>query len=89
MVMNLSNERKGLVLVTGSAGSGKSTTLACIIDKINHSRKSHVITLEDPLEFLHQHDQSGNACKEIKLSLFLKNKGKPKWFSLKILLTNF
>lgn len=56
MVMNLSNERKGLVLVTGSAGSGKSTTLACIIDKINHSRSSHVITLEDPLEFLHRHD---------------------------------
>ena len=65
-IMNLANERKGLVLVTGSAGSGKSTTLACIIDKINHSRKSHVITLEDPLEFLHRHDQSIVSQREIQ-----------------------
>ncbi len=66
MVMNLANERKGMILVTGSAGSGKSTTLACIIDKINHSRKSHVITLEDPLEFLHRHDQSIVTQREIQ-----------------------
>ena len=65
-IMNLANERKGLVLVTGSAGSGKSTTLACIIDKINHSRKSHVITLEDPLEFLHRHNQSIVTQREIQ-----------------------
>ena len=66
VVMNLSKERKGMVLVTGSAGSGKSTTLACIIDQINHSRKSHVITLEDPLEFLHRHDQSIITQREIQ-----------------------
>lgn len=65
MVMNLSNERKGLILVTGAAGSGKSTTLACIIDKINHSRSSHVITLEDPLEFLHTHKKSIVSQREI------------------------
>ena len=66
IVMNLSNERKGLILVTGAAGSGKSTTLACIIDKINHSRSSHVITLEDPLEFLHRHDKSIVTQREIQ-----------------------
>ena len=41
-----------MVLVTGPAGSGKSTTLACIIDAINESREAHVITLEDPIEYL-------------------------------------
>lgn len=66
VVMKLADERKGMVLVTGSAGSGKSTTLACIIDKINHSKKSHVITLEDPLEFLHRHDQSIVTQREIQ-----------------------
>ena len=46
-VIELHKKTKGLVLVTGPAGSGKSTTLACIIDKINHNRNSHIITLED------------------------------------------
>ena len=40
-----------MVLVTGSAGSGKSTTMACLIDRINHTREGHIITLEDPLEY--------------------------------------
>ena len=49
-IMNVSRMTKGMVLVTGPAGSGKSTTLACIIDAINESREAHVITLEDPIE---------------------------------------
>lgn len=58
---------KGLVLVTGSAGSGKSTTLACIIDYINKNKQKHIITLEDPLEYLHRHDQSIVSQREISL----------------------
>src|ERR1043165_3261609 len=46
---------RGLVLVTGPTGSGKSTTLAAMIDKINRERHEHIITIEDPVEFLHQH----------------------------------
>lgn len=64
-VMNIANENKGLVLVTGSAGSGKSTTLACMIDRINHTREGHIITLEDPLEFLHRHDKCIVSQREI------------------------
>jgi len=64
-IMELANIRKGMVLVTGPAGSGKSTTLACIIDKINHSSQGHIITLEDPLEFLHSHDKSIITQREI------------------------
>jgi len=48
----------GLVLVCGPTGSGKSTTLACIIDKINRERNVHIITIEDPIEYLHRHNQS-------------------------------
>ena len=47
--------KKGLVLVTGPTGSGKSTTLAAMIDKINRERKGHIITVEDPIEFIHRH----------------------------------
>ena len=46
---------QGLVLVTGPTGSGKSTTLAALIDKINRERQAHIITIEDPIEFLHEH----------------------------------
>lgn len=53
-VMNFSKLPRGLVLVTGPTGSGKSTTLTMIIDKINKERKSHIITIEDPIEFVHQ-----------------------------------
>jgi len=49
---------QGLVLVTGPSGSGKSTTLTAIIDKINHDRHVHVITIEDPIEFVHAHDKA-------------------------------
>jgi len=51
--------------VTGPTGSGKSTTLACLIDKINKNREAHIITLEDPLEFLHKHDKSIVSQREI------------------------
>ena len=54
-VLKLSQLQKGLVLVTGSAGSGKSTTLACIVDRMNHERSGHIITMEDPIEYVHQH----------------------------------
>ncbi len=47
---------KGIVLVTGETGSGKSTTLAAIIDRINHQRKAHIVTLEDPIEYIYQPD---------------------------------
>ncbi|MCI6795789.1 MAG: PilT/PilU family type 4a pilus ATPase [Lachnospiraceae bacterium] len=57
----------GMVLVTGPAGSGKSTTLACIINAINESRRSHIITLEDPIEFLHRHKNSIVSQREINV----------------------
>lgn len=57
-VIDLYNKKRGLVLVTGPTGSGKSTTLASIIDMINNSREAHVITLEDPIEFTYQHRMS-------------------------------
>lgn len=54
-VLGLSAKRRGMVLVTGPAGSGKSTTLSCIIDRINTTTTGHIITLEDPIEFIHPH----------------------------------
>lgn len=56
-VMRIAHEQKGLVLVSGAAGSGKSTTLACLIDRINHSRAGHIITIEDPIEYLYRSDK--------------------------------
>lgn len=57
-VLDLHRHNKGLVLVTGPTGSGKSTTLSCIIDLINSTRKCHILTLEEPIEFLHRHKNS-------------------------------
>ena len=54
-VLALSHLQKGLVLVTGPAGSGKTTTLTCIIDRLNHERQGHIITMEDPIEYVHRH----------------------------------
>jgi twitching motility protein PilT len=51
----MAEKPRGLVLVTGPTGSGKSTTLAAMIDKINRERKGHIITVEDPIEFIHKH----------------------------------
>lgn len=64
-VVNLSIKEKGMVLITGSAGSGKSTTLACIIDRINETRNSHIITIEDPIEFIHKHKKSIVSQREL------------------------
>lgn len=64
-VINIANKTKGLVLVTGPAGSGKSTTLACIINEINQHRNAHVITLEDPIEYIHRHNMSVVTQREI------------------------
>ena len=56
-IMAVKDCKKGLVLVTGQAGSGKTTTLACIVDAINHSRSGHILTLEDPVEYIYTPDQ--------------------------------
>lgn len=64
-VVELSQRKRGLVLVTGPTGSGKSTTLASIIDTINKTRDAHVITLEDPIEYLHRHEMSMVNQREI------------------------
>jgi twitching motility protein PilT len=55
ILQELCNKPRGMVLVTGPTGSGKSTTLAAIIDKINRERHEHILTIEDPIEFLHNH----------------------------------
>lgn len=57
----------GLLLLTGTAGSGKSTTLACLIDKINKTREAHIITIEDPIEYLHYNDKSIVSQRELAL----------------------
>ena len=64
-VMDLYRLKRGLVLVTGPTGSGKSTTLAALIDKINRNKNVHIITLEDPIEFLHHHEMSVVNQREI------------------------
>jgi len=64
-IINVARMTRGMVLVTGPAGSGKSTTLACIIDEINKTQEAHVITLEDPIEYLHRHNKSVVTQREI------------------------
>ena len=64
-IINLGLGGKGMTLITGPAGSGKSTTLACLIDRINSTEETHIITLEDPLEFLHSHKKSIVSQREI------------------------
>ena len=66
-IINMGNGSGGMILVTGPAGSGKSTTLACIIDHINKTRDKHIITLEDPLEYLHRHNRSIVSQREINV----------------------
>ena len=65
IVIGLCAQRSGMVLVTGPAGSGKSTTLACMIDKINETRNAHIITIEDPIEYLHRHKKSLVSQREV------------------------
>lgn len=57
-ILSVRKKTKGLVLITGPTGSGKSTTLSCIIDLINKERACHILTLEDPIEYIHKHDKS-------------------------------
>lgn len=66
-VMELAKVQKGLVLVTGAAGNGKSTTLACIINRINNTRSGHIITLEDPIEFLYRNDKCIISQREVEM----------------------
>ena len=66
-IMDMTELRRGLVLITGPAGSGKTTTLACLINRINETRNAHVITLENPIEFLHRHDKSLISQREISI----------------------
>ncbi|MBQ3030971.1 MAG: Flp pilus assembly complex ATPase component TadA, partial [Anaerotignum sp.] len=66
-IMKLSKLTDGLLLVTGTAGSGKSTTQACLIDRINETRESHIVTLEDPIEYLHTHKKSIISQREISI----------------------
>ena len=56
-IANFTDFKQGIVLVTGETGSGKSTTLACLLDKINHTQGKHIITLEDPIEYIYTPDQ--------------------------------
>ena len=64
-VMDLATLGNGMVLVAGTAGSGKSTTQACIVDRINRERACHIITLEDPIEYLHRNQKSIVSQREI------------------------
>jgi len=66
-VMALSEVTSGMILFTGTAGSGKSTTQACLIDRINKTRSCHIVTLEDPIEYLHRHQKSIVSQREISI----------------------
>ena len=66
-VRNLADKKRGLVIVTGATGSGKSTTLAALVDIINKKYSKHIITLEDPIEYLHRHDKSMVTQRELGL----------------------
>lgn len=66
-VMDVAGVTHGMVLVTGTAGSGKSTTQACIIDRINQTRSGHIVTLEDPIEYLHRNSKSIVSQREISI----------------------
>lgn len=66
-VMDIANITHGMILFTGTAGSGKSTTQACIIDKINKERDCHIITLEDPIEYLHRNNKSLISQREVSI----------------------
>jgi len=65
VIDRIAEERRGLILVTGATGSGKSTTLAAMIDYINATRSGHIVTIEDPIEFLHRDKQSFISQREV------------------------
>lgn len=64
-ILDLAKHRKGMILISGPAGSGKSTTLACMIDRMNETRSCHIITIEDPIEFLHRHKKCIVSQREV------------------------
>src|SRR5690606_25992139 len=64
-VASLSNYPNGLILVTGPTGSGKTTTIASLLGRINQSRYGHIVTLEDPIEYMHKHDKCIVSQREI------------------------
>lgn len=66
-VLSLADNKKGLVLIAGSAGTGKSTTLACMVDRINKTRDCHIITMEDPIEYIHRHERAIVSQREISI----------------------
>ena len=65
VIESIAEERRGLILVTGTTGSGKSTTLAALIDRINSTRGGHIVTIEDPIEFLHRDRRSFITQREV------------------------
>jgi twitching motility protein PilT len=65
VIDKISDEQRGLILVTGTTGSGKSTTLAAMIDRINTTRSGHIVTIEDPIEFLHRDKRSFVTQREV------------------------
>jgi twitching motility protein PilT len=65
VLTSIADENRGLILVTGTTGSGKSTTLAAVVDHINETRNSHIVTIEDPIEFLHKDKESFITQREI------------------------
>ena len=65
VIERISDEQRGLILVTGTTGSGKSTTLAAMIDRINTNRSGHIVTIEDPIEFLHRDKKSFVTQREV------------------------
>lgn len=74
VIREMTSKQRGLVLVTGPTGSGKSTTLAAMVNEINNTRSAHIVTLEDPIEFLHKHNKSIINQREIgKDTLDYKN----------------
>ena len=66
-VMKVADMTRGMVLVTGPAGSGKSTTLACVVDAINRTRNAHIITIEDPIEYLHRNQMGIVSQRELNM----------------------
>ena len=64
-ILSLTSSRRGLILVTGEAGSGRSTTLACMIDEINRNKTGHIVTLENPIEFTHRHNNCIVSQREV------------------------
>ena len=74
-VERLANELRGLVLVTGATGSGKTTTLAAMVDHINRTRRDHILTIEDPIEIIHQEQRGVVSQREVGLDTASFNEG--------------